>query len=597
MIITRKFGKIFRGKATTPQLVMAALIGTMAGFMPGFTQAPGILVVLFLAAVILNANLALVGLCLLLGKILSFALLPVSFAVGRLLLEGPAESFFAAMVNAPVLALFGFEYYATTGGLVVGAFIGAGIAFGTVRAVRAFRWKMAQMEKGSEKWKKFSARPEIKVFTFIFIGGDRGKTSYEELLNRKGGGSPIRPAGIVFAALVMVSGFFFSLLASDEIVTFLVRTGLEEANGATVDLEKAELRLSEGRLTLTGLALADPRNLDTDLFRAGLIEADVSKADLLRKRIHIENLQATAASSGAKRERSGYLVRPHPDLPLPPKTGRTFEDYVREAEKWKERLAQVADWMDRMSGGAEEDAQTEEERERQIRAAGYRNAVASHLIQGAPTVLVSRMAVEQMRVAHFPDETLDIVGENFSTHPHLVEKAPQFTIRSSGQTFLVDASLASVSRSRGLNTMEFVYLNLPADKVAGGLRFQDKAPMQGGSIDVRGSGSWTRGEINLPLEVTLRESRLALARVGETHIDRLVLPIGVDGPLRNPRVHFTDSSVVDALTAAGKAELARRVQGETDKLRSQAEERVGEEVRERTRGLLDNRLPLPLQRQ
>ena len=59
------------------------------------------------------------GLVLLAAKILSLALMPVSFALGRVLLDGPTSGLFSAMINAPVLALFGFEYYAVTGGLVL----------------------------------------------------------------------------------------------------------------------------------------------------------------------------------------------------------------------------------------------------------------------------------------------------------------------------------------------------------------------------------------------------------------------------------------------------------------------------------------------
>lgn len=592
MIITRKFGKILRGEATPLQLMLAALIGTMTGFMPGFTQAPGLLAALFLATVILNANLALIGLCLLLGKVLSVILLPVSFAVGSFLLDGPTEPIFRFLVNAPVLALFGFEYYVTTGGLVLGAVIGAILGIASVAMVGAFRRKMAGLQKGSEKWNQFCARPYAKVLTFIFVGGSRGKTSYEDLLNRKGNGSPIRPMGIVFATLVLVCGSAIGLLVSDEIIAYSLRSGLEKSNGATVDLRSAELQLREGRLVISGLAIADPRALHTDLFRAEVIEADIAQADLLRKRIHIENMRVQSASSGEKRQKQGFLIRPLPELPPPAETGtdKTFEDYLREAEKWKDRLAQVADWLDRMSGSDEEEA--EGAPVQRIPEGGLRYAVATHLIEGAPTLLVTRAAVEKMTVVHFGEETLDIVAENFSTHPALVEKAPRFAVRSSAGTFLADASFGAFSRNPATNTMEFTYLNLPVDKIAGGLRFNSQTPIQGGSLDVRGSGNWSSRMIDLPLQVTLRDSRLALDNVGETNIEQLVLPIGVDGPLRNPRIHFSDGAMADALKAAGKAELARRVQGETDRFRAQAEEKVGNEVMERTRGLLEGRLPV-----
>lgn len=595
MILTRKFGKIFRGKATPAQLMMATLIGTTAGFMPGFAQAPGLVAVLFLAALVLNANLAVIGLSLLLGKLLSLALLPVSFAVGRFLIDGPLEGLFTVLINAPVLALFGFEYYATVGGLVLGLLIGAALGFSLNFAVRSFRRKMAALEKSEGAWTKFCAHPAVRIFTLIFIGGNRGKASYEELL-AKSGGSPLRPLGLAAAGLALVAGTFVTLLASDSIVAYAVQSGLEKANGATVDMEGAELRLREGKVMISGLAIADPKKLNTDLFRAETIEADIHQADLLRKRVHIERLRVSDASSGQERKRPGILVRPLPELPPESRESgeKTVDDYLKEAEKWKDRLVQVADWLERFGGGesggdgpavAEDDAA----RERRLHEEGYRHAAATHLIRGAPTLLVSEMTVEKMRTAHLPDETLEIVAENFSTHPSLVEKSPRFSIRSSGETLQVDALLAGYAMNPADNRIALAYLNLPVDRIAGGLKLGDQPPLQGGMIDLRGNGSWQKGQLDLPLEVTLRGSRLALAQVGETDVEQLVLPIGVAGPFRNPRIHFADGALADALAAAGKAEMARRVQGETDKLRNKAEERVGSELRERTRGLFERR--------
>lgn len=597
MILTRKLGKIFRGKATPAQLMMAALIGTTAGFMPGFIQAPGLLAVIFLLAVVLNANLAVIGISLLFAGLLSIPLLPVSFWIGRVLLEGPLEGFFAFLINAPVFALFGFEYYATTGGLVMGVVLGTLWGFGTIQAVRSFRRKMVDLEKNSEAWKRFNERRWVKAFVFIFIGGGHGKLTYEQLLTKKGG-NPFRPLGLVAAGLMVAVGFLVSLFANDQIVGYVVQSSLERANGASVDLERAELKLREGRVTLSGLAMADPENLRTDLFRAALIEADLHQADLLRKRLHIETLRVVDASTGEERALAGRLTRPRPKTPPAKETEeKTLEDYLRDAEKWRDRLVQVADWLDRISGpgktpdGKPIDLEDEAAREQRLREEGYRNAVASHLVRGAPTVLISLASVEKMRVARMPEETLDISGQNLSTHPHLVDKAPRVTIRSSAESLLFDVHLAAFSNQPAPNTMELVYLGLPVDSVAGGLKFSGQPPIQGGTLDFRTKGSWTTSMIDLPVDVTLKNTRLALAHVGETSIEELLLPIGVSGPFRNPRIRFNDSDFADALAAAGKAELARRVRAETDQIREKAEERIGEELRERTRGLLDGRLP------
>ena len=123
-MITRKIGKILRGQATPFQIMMACVLGSLIGFTPGFMNGPGYLIAIILLLIILNANL---GLALLMGsvaKAISFPLLPVSFATGRVLLDGPTQGLFKVIVNAPVLALFGFDHYAVTGGALVGLVLG-----------------------------------------------------------------------------------------------------------------------------------------------------------------------------------------------------------------------------------------------------------------------------------------------------------------------------------------------------------------------------------------------------------------------------------------------------------------------------------------
>src|SRR5690606_20990726 len=113
------------------------------GFVPGFSAAPGLFLFWALLLVLLNANLFLAAVVGGASKLLSLVALPLTFQVGRVLLEGPTESLFRAMVNAPGLALMGFENYAAAGGLVMGALVGAIVSWLVVRGVSRFRQRMA----------------------------------------------------------------------------------------------------------------------------------------------------------------------------------------------------------------------------------------------------------------------------------------------------------------------------------------------------------------------------------------------------------------------------------------------------------------------
>jgi uncharacterized protein (TIGR03546 family) len=568
-MITRKIGKLLRGNATPVQLMMACVLGAALGFVPGFSQGPGLTAALVLLLVILNANLFVAGVAALLGKALCLLLMPVSFAVGRALLDGPTEGLFAAIVNAPVLALFGFEHYATTGGLVVGILVGVMMGLALTRLLAAFRRRMARLEEGSPRYAALSRRWWARALVFVIVGGKR-KKPYEQLLQRRVG-NPIRPLGVVLAVLAFALVVVLYQFASEPIVTALLARGLERANGATVDIDRARLDLNAGRLTVSGLALADPNDLGRDLLRAREVDADISAVDLLRKRVALDRLVLVEASVGeARAVRGRHVGRPphavdRPDVSVA--EARTLEEYLQRAQAWKDRLAQVRRWLEPLSAPDEADPEARRTRAeriaRRVDHAGRARVEARHLVKGAPTLAVYELVAEGVGTPYLEGETLSIHGENLSTHPHLLQRPARLTVRSSGGT--IDAAARFEQPVAGDNGIELSCRGLPADAVGRQLgAVAGTPPIRGGTLDVDAAGTWTGGAaawIDLPMSVTLHDSTLALPGVTPATVDRLVLPIGVKGPLDDPRVVIAEQALTDALVKAGADELAQRVQG------------------------------------
>ncbi|MCF7763759.1 MAG: hypothetical protein K9N62_08805, partial [Verrucomicrobia bacterium] len=260
-MIIRKFAKILRGDATPFQLIAACLLASGLGFAPGFIQAPGLILTFAALLILLNANLALAGLVGLAAKLLSLALAPVSFSIGRFFLDGPTEGLFRSIINAPVLAWFGFDYYTTSGGLFLGLLFGALCGFTVAWAITAFRKTMKRLGDNSEAFNRFASKGWVKFLSVLLAGG-ASKRSFDELLSRRIG-NPIRTLGLVFVALSTLLAIIFQQFASGPILRVAMISGLERANGATVDIESTELNLKENRLTVQGLAVADPNSLET----------------------------------------------------------------------------------------------------------------------------------------------------------------------------------------------------------------------------------------------------------------------------------------------------------------------------------------------
>lgn len=588
MLITRKIGAVLRGKATPRQVMMATVLGGALGFVPGFflpgdlgggfAQAPGLILLLLSLALVLNANLAVFGLVTVVAKLLSLVLLSVSYAVGTFLLEGPLQGVFAGLVNGKVTAWFGLEYYATTGGLVVGCVFGVVTGVVLNRSIRALRQRMASVEENSERYQKLSKKRSVRLLTWALLGKGKGKQSWADLAASTKKGLPIRVFGVLLVVVGLASLWVFQQWFSQPILTSNLRSGLQRANGATVDLDTAALDLDAGRLRLENLAIADASDLGRDLFAAAGLVATIDTGELLRKRLVIDELRATDARSGTPRSTPGTLVtRPVPPPPPPPPAGtKTIEDYLADYELYKQRFEQVRDWLQTIAGDDAGSPPAErtpeviaEERQRQREEVGMARVVATHLLQGAPRVLIRKLDIEGIAITlGGAAEKLDLRGRNLSTDPGLVADAMALGLTAQSDK-LQFTFLGSTAANPGVG-LTFALRRLAVDDVFGKLKIGGSAPLRGGTMNLGAAGKLAAGGegfvVDLPLRVELLDTLFALPGAKETKVEKLLLPIGVQGPLLRPSVSLDDKELQQALVAAGKQELAKFVGEHAGKL-------------------------------
>lgn len=580
-MITRKLGKIVLGKATPAQLILACVLASMLGFMPGFFQAGGLIVALVLLLVVLNANLALAAIVAVIAKVLSYLLLPASFYLGAALLEGPTQPLFKAMINAPVLALFGFGYYATTGGLVIGLLLGLLSGLVVVKAVRTIREKMAGLQSDSPSYQKWASKWWVKLLSFVLLG--KGKVDFAKLAAAKG--KMIRPAGVAAAAVVIALLVVVDLFFAGPIVTYALQRGLEQANGATVDLGSAEVDLAHGKMIVHQLALADPNHLDTNLFQAKTLTIDIDTADLLTKRLTLDNVTVIDAVQGAKRKTPGHLIghapTPTPQT-VPPKAGqKTLGDYLKDAKTWKDRLAQIKRWLDTLQSArsAAPSASTKapsstgptymQRLAQRAAQLGYANVRASDLVTKTPSFTVRKLVADGIRTAAFKHETIDLHASNLSTQPALMNQPAQIQITSSKGTLLAKVSLAGAAKGASAGTMDrlqFAYHGLPVDTVTKQLKLGGRKPViLGGTMNLAMDGRFTPTDLDLPLKVTLHHTTVNIPGAGSTKVETLSLPIALAGPMDNPKITVSQKQLAAALKQAGVQMLATKAKGEASK--------------------------------
>ena len=580
MFLTRKIGKILRGNSTPFQLFMACVLGMMLGFVPGFSQAPGLLIALSFALIIINANLVLAALVGVLAKLVALPLIPLAYSAGTFLLDGPTQGLFKTFINAPVLAFFGLEYYTVTGGqflgVVLGLVAGVLVSFG----MTSFRKKMADLEKSSEKFQNYSSKFWVRTLVWIILGGGDQKESWDSFLAKKFG-NPIRLLGIVFVVLLGSLLYILSLFFKGPILTATLQAGLERINGATVEVKDAEVDFNANRLTVTGLVVADATNLEYDLIRAQKLEADIDTTDLLRKRVRLDKVYLVDATYGEKRAYQAVQVGPPPKVsdPLPPvePDDKTIEDYVVNSAEWKEKLAKLKEWIEQASGIKDkmEDqiAQLPDEVHEEkvaLPRPDYFYDRALHLLEESPSFTVGEFIAEEVDVPFLVAETLNIRCKNLSSHPHLIKEDKEVSISSSKGTLGMSLFLGGPSGGEG-GTYEiaFFYKGLPVDEVLSGIKMGGSPPLQGGTIDISTDGNWKNQEgamyVHLPVTVMVKGTTVAIPKLGQTQLDSLILPVNIFGPLDNPRINVDTQAFSNFLLEAGKSVLQKKITSEIQK--------------------------------
>ncbi len=599
-MISRKIGNILRGKATPFQIITACVLGSLIGFVPGFQQAPGLLIFWIALLVVVNANLFLAGLVGVAAKLLALLLTPVSFWVGRLLLEGPTRGLFGALVNGPVTAWFGFDYYVVTGGAALGLLLGLAIGIALVRILHRTWRRLAALETDSEAYRAWSSKGWVKLFAWIFVGGVRGKELYGVLLARRFG-NPVRIIGAVLVLLLVTLGVVGVQFLDSTIVTMAVRGGLERVNGATVDLEEVDVSLREGRVSITGLAMADPDRLDTNLFAAKGVEARLSTGDLLRRRSVVDSVVVTGGTQGGKRAVPGVRIAPPPDEPEGEwkwPDMQSLDQILANAQVWRERLQTVRRWLEKVKseqpapGAPTEPGQPagptfEEILRERVRLLGYASVRDETLVQKAPRLLIRLIAADEVQAEALPGDPVDVRAENISTEPHLVPEPPRVSIVSKSGRF----QSALAAPSGGAPQLQLVMKALPVDDLVAMLKETSRPALRGGTLDLAANGSLGLDDLDLPVTLTLHDTNLSIGGSKSTALKELTVPVAVRGTLSQPAIRVDSKALQNALLQAGKNELSDRLQSELQKKLGGTEgDKSGDDLKKAAGGLLEGLL-------
>ncbi|NBD39199.1 MAG: hypothetical protein GVY10_11585, partial [Verrucomicrobia bacterium] len=386
------------------------------------------------------------------------------------------------------------------------------------------------------------------------------------------------PLGIVFVIGLSVLLYVGLQLLDTRIVTSILRDRLEQLNGATVDLAALEIRPAEGKAVVTGLALADPENLGANRFSSERIVASISGLNLLAKKLVLDEVIVEEAATGTERRIRGRIVEQpveeeEIEEPEAEEDARPLEEYLGEATVWKERLETVKRVYDRVAPHLKKDRedkaeeQTEDKAEKKAeekgwfarlqeraRQSGYTGVTADGLVRASPRLWVRQLSVDNLRVAG-SEQRFAVSGTDLATQPLLLEQRGRVELTREDGDFNLQLLLpGSTAPSRSGLSVRMEDLAVSDLEEAAGRSL----PLQGGTVHFTGEGEIDAGELDLPLNVLLRNTTVN-AFGQQLQVDELPLEVRLTGPLDQPRLDLPEDALKEAVKEGGKQQLKKMI--------------------------------------
>jgi hypothetical protein len=340
-----KVSRFLSGGISHPDVSLAVWLGLMTGFVLGYNLT---LAAVLLAALILNVNTRLFLGSAMLGGMLGWGLAPLTLRVGRFVLDDwPLGRLFGALGDDLWLVLLDWDRYTLAGGVVLSGLCGIPLARFIGNRVQALRRRAEEMEPGQSFGRFSHGSPLTRLLSGMLLSRDAAAN-----LDRLHGAPRLfRPGGWAVALLLTTVTATTAWYAGSDLLGWRVLNQLALLNAAEVNASEVNLSLSEGRLEIIDLQVANPADLARDRLRVGRVVARLNPAVLLRGRLEVEFLELSEVRGDIARTHVAQRLRPlMTDDGDPPQTATTSdtprEGWIRlpleqHVQRWDEKAPQL----------------------------------------------------------------------------------------------------------------------------------------------------------------------------------------------------------------------------------------------------------------
>ncbi|QIW09776.1 TIGR03546 family protein [Francisella sp. LA112445] len=589
--IFNKIKSTIFSKITPIQLLLTSLFAFVFGFVPGISYSPLIFVGVLFLVIILRINIGVFIFIAIIAKALSFILEAVSFSLGQFLLDGFTQPIFKSLVNTPVVAYAGFDYYLVTGAFVLSIILG--LIFGIIIAkiYKKIVAKMSVVQAGSELYNRITKNFFVKIASWIFLGKNVAKIDWVKMKNRKFR-QPFRITGVILVGLIVATIAYAPQILETSLVSNIIKQQLTKANGATVDYSSLKLNLSDARLKITDLGAADPADLNKDRFYAKSISASINISHLLTRQIALKDVVVEGVSLDKQRESKGELyintIKPASEektQPISEAAKKQAIDNIKkisgdlqqvDLQQLKDNAKEVKDVASNIKEAVEflssfrsnqtkvTDSQVKQQiitPKDQAQVYGYANVRNESLRDKYPNFVVQNIDVKDYKDG---DTLYDATITNISTNPELLAKPTTVDVKSTNNKNL-DVGVVISNKPNVDNTVRFNVANVAGDEIKG-LTIQGVG-LDADSLDISGNGTWQFSGVrnvnfDIPLQLDFKNVGINFNQFKQKVSD-LTLKGAISGDLNNVGFGLDTSSLKNLVSVDTVKNTASQVAKQT----------------------------------
>lgn len=299
----RRVLKILNSELTPNQVAVGFCLGILAGLVPWGWNTLFLLTLAF----ILNISFSTTLLAFALFKVLAWPLLPLSYAMGKFVLDEWVflEPLWQLVFHGPLLAWMGLDHYAVFGGYLLALLIAAP-SFLIVRSfVMKYRESFFAVIERSRPWKALGRRERLfRLLQWLLMGGG---VRFHSAPKRIWLFRCVRKQALVVVPLAYLVVYGVIAILAPFVIDGVIARGATLVVGGEVSVARATANAFSGRLVLKRLSIQNPNRKGENVVEIREIVADLSMLDLASRRVVFDEIAIGEVFMNIRREADGSL--------------------------------------------------------------------------------------------------------------------------------------------------------------------------------------------------------------------------------------------------------------------------------------------------